>query len=172
MLNAESIEEGKGKGQNKQESPQGKDVPRAKGEDTGRRDNRLKAQNKPQCFKWAQDEGCPYGINCQYTHSAEVKGKCYNCGATDHMKPACTRPGGGSYDENVENKPKGKGKGESKSAAKTQVASSPSSADHPNGGTASSSSTSGVDSVDIKVIKEVQELLKSMKLARLRVSTR
>ena len=161
LLNAEVSEEGKGKGKTKQESLKGKEAPKAESGEAAKGDNRPKAksdpkaQNKPQCFKWIQEEGCPYGVNCQYARSPDVKGRCCNCGATDHMKPACTRPGCGSFHENAEPTGKGKGKGKGKSVAKAQVASSSGSAETPNSGATSSGGTSGIDSVDIKVIKEV-----------------
>ena len=86
------------------------------------------------------------------------------------MRPACTRPGGGSYDETAEPKAKGKDKTKSKAIAKVQASSSSSSADPSGGGATSSGGASGADVLDIKAMKEVQELLKSMKLARLHVS--
>ena len=101
------------------------DQPQAKAE--------AKAQVKPQCFKWITDEGCSCGTNSQYTHEPVIKG---NCGATTHLKPACARPGGGSYDPEMEQKGKGKGKG--KSVAKARVASAQSSTDQPSNGAASS----------------------------------
>ena len=90
--------------------------------------------------------------------------------ASDHLKPACTRPGGGSYDESATPTGKGKGKAKGKSVAKAQVANPQSSAEQSSSGAASSGGTSGLEGVDIKAIREVQELSKSMKMARLRVS--
>ena len=51
------------------------------------------------------------------------------------------------------------------------MASAQSSTDQPSNGAASSGGTSGLESADIKAIMEAQELLKSMKMARLHVSS-
>ena len=124
-LLTENSEEGKGKGVGKQDNSRPKDPPKPKNAEGAKSDQpqamvEAKAQVKPQCFKWVSDEGCSYGVNRQYTHEPVVKGRCYNCGATTRLKPACTRPGGGSYDPEMEQKGKGKGRG--KSVAKARVA--------------------------------------------------
>ena len=86
------------------------------------------------------------------------------------MKPACTSPAGGSFDEAADPKAKGKGKVKTKAVAKVQASSSSPSANPPNNGADSSGGTSGTDVLDIKAMKEAHELLKSMKLPKLHVN--
>ena len=74
----------KGKGKSKQKNNNNDEAPKAKAGDTGKGDNKPKAKShskastKPQRYKWVEDAGHPFGSNCQFTHTPEVKGQCYN----------------------------------------------------------------------------------------------
>ena len=72
------------------------------------------------------------------------------------MKPACTRPGGSSYDETAEPKARGKGKTKGKAIAKVQTSSASLSADPPSGVTTGSGGTGGVETLDADSIKAVK----------------
>ena len=97
---AENSDEGKAKGKGKQDDRKPKDPPKPKGTEGAKSDQpqakaEARAQVKPQCFKWITDEGCSYGTDCQYTHEPVVKGRCYNCAATTHLKPEIRCQGSG-----------------------------------------------------------------------------
>ena len=49
-----------------------------------------KRQQKAHCRFWKTDEGCRKGIECTYLHDAtDMKGRCYGCGSTNHVKKEC-----------------------------------------------------------------------------------
>ena len=88
------------------------------------------------------------------------------------MKPACTRPGGSSYDETEEPQAKGTGKTKGKAIAKVQASSASSSTDARGSASTSSGGTGGAEALHahaIKAVKEVHDLLKSTRVSRLQV---
>ena len=177
LLQTEGSEEGKGKGKSKDPS-RPKDPPRPKAEgaksDQPPAKGDSKGRPKPQCHHWTSENGCPFGNGCMYTHDPVVKGKCYNCGSSLHLKPACARPGGGAHDPETDpsrGKGKGKGKPKGKTVAKAHVQNgggTQPSTDQPASGATGSGGTGGLDNADLKALREVTELLRSMK--RLHVS--
>ena len=45
---------------------------------------------KAPCRFWKSEEGCRKGIECTYLHdTADMKGRCFGCGATSHIKKDC-----------------------------------------------------------------------------------
>ena len=54
---------------------------------------------KPACKFWKSEDGCRKGQDCSYGHdTADMKGRCFGCGATSHVKKECCvrRPGDGN----------------------------------------------------------------------------
>ena len=106
LKNGEDSKGGKGS-KGKQKSSKREENPKAKAGDTSGSDGKPKADwepksgNRPQRFNWVEDAECPYGDTCQYTHAPEAQGRGYNCGAPDHLKPACTCPGGRAMDQRI-----------------------------------------------------------------------
>ena len=52
--------------------------------------------HKAPCKFWKSDEGCRKGVECTYLHDAtDMKGQCFGCGSTSHVKKECPvkRPG-------------------------------------------------------------------------------
>ena len=95
----------------------GKEDKGGKGGRKGGKDESAGKGSKP-CWGWPKAEGCKNGNACTFKHDAEKSGShCYNCGAEDHYKNACARPGGGAHksetqEKGVEKERKGrKGKG-------------------------------------------------------------
>ena len=45
---------------------------------------------KPACKFWKMDDGCKKGSQCSFMHdTTEMKGRCFTCGATTHVKKEC-----------------------------------------------------------------------------------
>ena len=69
-MQVEDGDDAKGKGKGKQQNKKSEE----KGHGSG---NKPKAKSdskpltKPQCYKWVEDAGCPFGSNCQFTHARE-----------------------------------------------------------------------------------------------------
>ncbi|CAK9113587.1 unnamed protein product [Durusdinium trenchii] len=52
-----------------------------------------KEREKPKCKFYLSDQGCKRGKSCGFSHDQrDERRRCWNCGGTDHMSPACTRP--------------------------------------------------------------------------------
>ena len=130
------------------------------------------------CWGWSKPEGCKHGNTCTFKHDAEKSGShCYNCGAEDHYKNACTRPGGGAKKSETQeasegDSQKGAGKGDKRkkggkkgSPQKPQVNKTVIEEETPpaptNGGDPSASAPADI-------VADVSQLLKSMRLAALR----
>ena len=55
----------------------------------GSTDDQQKSHRAP-CRFWKTDEGCKKGAECTYLHDAtDMKGRCYGCGSTMHVKREC-----------------------------------------------------------------------------------
>ena len=55
--------------------------------DKGSKDEKL---TKPACKFWKMDDGCKKGAQCAFMHdTTEMKGRCFTCGATAHVKREC-----------------------------------------------------------------------------------
>ena len=136
--------------------------------------------SKGLCGFYLTSKGCSKGRDCGFFHdfaSAKGQGRCFTCGSDQHKQQDCTRPKG-----------KGKGKqplGESSSTSErnsTAATVGAGSSGAPNSGTASQSeprkendahgasrSNPSVASAQTQVLEEAQKLLKSLRIAALRI---
>ena len=49
-----------------------------------------RSATKPACKFWRSEDGCRKGQDCSYGHdTADMKGRCFGCGATSHVKKEC-----------------------------------------------------------------------------------
>ena len=62
--------------------------------DQGTKDNKeIGNKEKSKCRFYLSDSGCKRGKGCTFSHDQkDEKRRFWNCGGTDHMSPACTRP--------------------------------------------------------------------------------
>ena len=144
------------------------------------------------CGFYLTPKGCSKGKACTFRHSfATAKGesRCYNCGSTEHRQTDCTRPQGPTQQRKGqgENKPKAGGKGSSNTPATGLGGTSSESTTAPTVNpppvskpSAAGSATAGsganapggvptVASAQAQVQEEAQKLLKSLRIAAVRV---
>ena len=49
---------------------------------------------KSPCKFWKTTEGCKRGSSCTFLHeTADMKGRCFNCGSSAHLRRECTAKG-------------------------------------------------------------------------------
>ena len=173
---------GKGEGAGTDASKQGKEG--------------AKGGGKP-CGFYLTPKGCSKGRNCTFMHNygkAKGEGRCFNCGSSEHKQQTCTRPQGTNTDKGKEQdkgaKPKGEGKTKptdppdassalnsvnagnplsTTSAAGGGVVKTPGGVSSAQGSKTNDSGGSNVAQAQALVLEEAQKLLKSLRLASLRV---
>ena len=137
--------------------------------------------SKGMCNFYLTDKGCSKGRDCGFFHdftSAKGQGRCFTCGSNQHKQQECTRSKG---------KGKGKPLGESSSFSTSRsekpgaTAAGVSSSGEVNAGTGLSNpkdanahdagkGSSSVTAAQTQVLEEAQKLLRSLRIAALRVT--
>ena len=188
----------KGKGKQEGKGSKGDTNGAGNGADSGKtgKDN-AKGGGKP-CGFYLTTKGCSKGRNCTFKHDfgkAKGEGRCFSCGSSEHRQQACTRPQGFGTTGGKDNGGKQKGEGKAKSneqasasAAGQQDGSSSNSnaarntSQHPAasggvpktpGGVSSGNSENAgnvtIAGAQAQVLEEAQKLLKSLRIAAMRV---
>ena len=157
----------------------------------GKSKSKSKAGAKP-CWKWTDGSGCRLGLQCSFAHDPLGPGRCWICGSSDHMKPACPvgqapagtdssqggdqQHGGGSGgggEENTNPKPKKQPK---KKPKKEAIRKAEEEKVEPPPGESSAAATSSMPaasgaslaaSSQQEFLQEATKVLKSMRLAKL-----
>lgn len=74
------------------------------------------------CKFYNSEEGCKKGKQCTWPHVNEGdRRRCYNCGSTQHLAPACERPKEGGKDAGKGSEAKSAGKGNAKAIKKEEA---------------------------------------------------
>ena len=77
--------------------------------------------NKPACKFWKMEDGCKKGSGCTFGHdTSDMKGRCFTCGATSHVKRECPTVKKDEASEKKVSKVKGGGKSKPDSGPKSE----------------------------------------------------
>ena len=144
-----------------------------------------KADQKP-CGFYLTNKGCTKGRSCGFFHDfskAKGESRCYNCGSLEHRQGDCTRPQGKGQGDG-QGKGKGGGKGSASTPANgqgagsgsTSTANGSSAGSAPNNSQAQTTRTPNISplaqtasAAQAQVLEEAQKLLKSLRIAAMRV---
>ena len=171
-------------GKGNRDTPKGSERKGAKGNPTGQ-DQTSSAHGgkgkKGPCSFYLTSKGCSKGRDCGFFHdfaSAKGQGRCFACGSDQHRQQDCTRPKGKGKGKplgasNASNSEKGKGvDGGSGSQPNAPVSNPETRKEHVGTGSdqGKGKGSASVAVAQAQVLEEAQKLLKSLRIAALKVS--
>ena len=170
-------------GKGNRDTPKGSEGKGAKGNPTGQ-DQTSSAHGgkgkKGPCSFYLTSKGCSKGRDCGFFHdfaSAKGQGRCFACGSDQHRQQDCTRPKGKGKgkplgESNASNSEKGKGvDGGSGSQLNAPVSNPETRKEHVGTGSdqGKGKGSASVAVAQAQVLEEAQKLLKSLRIAALKV---